>query len=471
VPSGYTYNVLYQNVPPQVQQPAMTERPDLDGNYSQGATIRTYTWTRENLPPITNEPYMSSEDTYRSSLRFQLVAYEDPWNNLKFLETWDELGQTAQRWYLDDYCNKSKDAKKLAQSVTEGLTDPKEKSRAIYKYVTSEYKTVYDYASYYYAHDKMSELLETRSGSGEGKNLLLIEMHNGVGISAWPVLISTRAHGRFDPNYPDLRQFNYMIAFVQFDGKHEFLDAASRLSPYGLLPPKCLTTGGLLIDGAESQLVRIPEPGIYSGRTDRTRMYVDADGLVTCSTKCNFRGYYASLYGGRYERNTPEDFVEDYFLERLGSGYTMGNFECRLDSADCFVMAADYTVEDMAIRLDDNMLIKPVSFAFRSNPFESEKRFFPVDFNYPFTYKNVAEIFSEVPVTEYTLPEDIDLDIGGASFTRECRQTDSSVMIVSTLIIAKPEFLPVTYKRLRKFFDQVALTSEDEVIAIMAAGE
>lgn len=467
LPGGFVYNVLYQNVPPQFKEPTMEERPDFDSRY-EGATIKTFTWVRENLPPITDEPYMSSEDDYRSSLRFQIVSYEDPWNKLNFQKGWEKLGQEVQDGF-DDYCNKRKDIKKLSEEVTAGLATPREKSQAIFEFVTSEYVTTYEYNYWYFAREKIADLLQEKSGTGEEKNILLVEMHQAVDIPAWTVMISTRSNSKFDPGYPDLRQFDYIIAFVQFGNDYEFLDCANKLSPYGLLPPQCLTNGGLLVDGEKSQLVRIREKAIFSGRTDRTRMYVDSEGQVTCSTSCDFRGYYASMYGRRYERKQPDEFIEDYFMSRMDTEYTLGNYECRLDSADSFVMTVDYTAEDMVTQLDNNLLIKPVSYAYRSNPFKSEKRFFPVDFNYPFTYKNAVEIFVADDVGQYILPEDVSHRVAGASFVRESKTTDSSVVVVSTLIIDQPEFAPNVYSRLRNFFEQVALASEDEVTAILVS--
>ncbi len=465
IPSGFVYNVMYQNVPPQHREAAMSERLDMDSPYA-GATVKTYTWKRENLPPITDEPYMSCEDDYRSSLRFQLVRYEDSRHNISFLKDWTQLGEQAQGW-LDDYCNKDDDIERLARDITAGLASEREKSKAIFDHVTSEYSTTYQYNDWYMAREKMAGLLEEKSGTAEEKNILLVKMHAAANIPAWPVLISLRSHGKLDPGIPDLRQFNYVIAYVQFQSGFEYVDCANKLSLYGLLPPQCLTNGGLLLDGEKSQLVRVREKGVYSGRSDLTRMYVDREGLVTCSSSCDFRGYYASGYGRDYERSKPEEFVEDRLVKRLDIEYTLGDYACRLDSADSFVMTIDYTASDLEEQLDNNLLITPVSYAYRSNPFKSEKRFFPVDFTYPFTYRNAVEVFVQDSVTQFILPEDLSHSISGASFTRECKTTDSSAIVISTLSIEKPEFSPTAYSALRDFFDKVALASEDEVTAVL----
>jgi len=470
VPTGYVYNVLYQNVPPMFREPQVEERLDMDGNLSLRETIKTFTWEQRDLYPITDEPYMSSKYDYRSSLRFQIVSYDYRGFKWDYWEGWDKKAEYLEKDF-GEYQNAKGDIRKLAEQITSGLTTPREKSRAIYDLLVSEYRTTDDYKSYYLGHDRMSELLETKSGTGEEKNLLLVQMHQDANIPAWPVMISTRDHAKLDPDYPDLRQFNYVIAFVQFDDDYEFLDCSSRLTPYGLLPPNCLVNGGLLLDGKESQLVKVRSKTVYSGRSDQTTMSIGADGLVTCSTLCSFRGYYASNYGKRYEEATPEDFVKDNFLSNLNTEYQLGQYECRLDSADSFVMTVDYTAPDLANRLDNNLVIRPVGYAFRNNPFESKKRFFPVDFNYPFTYKNVVNIRVTDSVREYLLPVDTVITIPGASFTRACRRAGSAATVTTTLIIEKPEFLPAAYPQLRNFFDQVARASEDDVTAVLIASD
>jgi transglutaminase-like putative cysteine protease len=466
IPNGYIYNVSYYNIPPYLTEPIVTERPDMDSHLTYRNTLKTFKWELVHLPPIKDEPYMASKNDYRSSLRFTIVSYTYRGMERKYLKSWVELGEIMQK-HFDDYEDKKKDTRKLAEQATAGLTDPRAKSRALYDYVTAEFATVEDIDGRWLAHDHSSGMLKEKKGNGEEKNLLLIKMHQAIGLEAWSVMISTRDHAKFDSKFPDLRQFNYIIAYVQFSDGYKFLDCAGRLSPYGLLPPRCITTGGLLVDGSESQVIRIKQKGLYSGRTDRTRMYINEFGQASCSTQCSFRGYYASLYGRRYEDKQPDEFVEEYFLDRLDIEYALGDYDCRLDSADSFVMTADYTPEGLVTPLDNNLLINPVSYAFRSNPFESERRFFPVDFSYPFTYKNVVELFVTSDVEQYLLPDDVTHQIDGATFTRKSTVTDSSVIMISTLLIEQPEFKPPVYSDVRELFAKVALATEDEVTAIL----
>jgi len=465
--SGFTYNVSYQNVPPQERQPTEEVRPDVDrgGAYK----IITYTWRQTNLPPITDEPYMAAEENYRSSLKFQLVKYEDPYNNIVFVESWPKLGEDFQE-SLDIYCNKRKDIRKLAEEVTAGLSTPLDKSKALYRYVARNYATADDYIYKFFVHEKADKMLEEMRGSEEEKNLLLTWLHQESGLRAWPVLISTRYNGLVNPQNTSLQQFDHIISYVQFADTYVLLDAQHETSPYGLLPPECLVDVGFMIDGDQSALIRIEMLNTLSYRADVTRMFVDQDGLAVCSTECRLSGYWASSYGRWYERKEPEEFAHEYFVDRLPGECTLGGYSCALDTTNEFVATIDFTSSDLVTKLDNNLVIKPIIFSYRNNPFKSEKRFFPVDFMYPFTYHSITIISLADSMAEVTPPKPLAFEMAGASFERSTIVDDGLVTVSTKLVIEKPLFSPAGYGMLRQFFDNVAQSCEDELAVVLASG-
>lgn len=470
---GFNYHVSYQNVPRKDQQPAKEERLDvaraseMRGTFQKKPTLVTYSWRLQNLPPITDEPYMGSKDDYRSSMRFQLLSWENRYNFITYVDTWEEFGEERQE-RLDDYCNREKECKKLALNLVEGITDPARQSRVLFDHVSSRYKTSSNYRNWYFVKKKMSEFLEDKYGSAEAKNLLLVELHKSIGITAYPVLISTRDKSKFNPEFPDLRQFNHLIAYVEYGDEYYLIDASNKMTPYGILPPNCLVEGGFMVDGKNSSLVSFSAVPVNSYRLDRTRIYLNTDdGVAVCSSKCTFTGYYASRYGVRYDKTEPSDFIDDYFLDRVEGSVTRGNFDCSMDSTGIFTVEFDYYSDDIIEMFGENLIIKPVSYAFVSNPFKKEKRFFPVDFMYPFTYQNIVEIYFEDSAQSIMVPDELILEIPGARFVRKGVVDDSSTIISSKLTIENPVFRPIAYRRLRNFFEQIAQASHAEVIVVL----
>lgn len=465
---GFTYNVSYHNMPVQARTPVTVETPDLDrgGSYR----TRTFTWTMTDLPPITDEPYMAAEENYRSSLKFQIVKYEDRYNHIVYVEDWNKLGKDYQK-RLDNYYNKRKDIRKLAEQITDGLTSPVEKSKALFAYVVQNFATSTDYSSRFFVHKKISTMLKEKRGSEEERNLLLTWLHQEADVEAWPLLISTRNNGFINPQNPSLQQFNHLICYVQFDNAYILLDAQYEKAPYGLLTPRCLVDMGFLIDQDRYPLIKLEALPTTSYRADITKMVIDSDGVAACSSRCRFSGYWATMYGRRYDRKEPEEFARDYFIDRLPGECNLGGYNCILDTTSEFVATIDFTSPDLVVALDNNLLIKPVSYAYRQNPFKSKKRFFPVDFMYPFTYHNITEIILLDSVVEYHPVADLAFDIAGASFVRQTEITDSSIIVGFKMVIDKVLFKPTAYTNLRNFFDKIALSSEDEIAVVLAPRE
>jgi hypothetical protein len=131
----------------------------------------------------------------------------------------------------------------------------------------------------------------------------------------------------------------------------------------------------------------------------------------------------------------------------------------------------DYTSDDLAELLDNNLIVKTVRYVFRENPFKRQRRFFPVDFQYQLTYRNVMEVAVDGEIEESVLPEDLTCSCGGATFDRKTAVRGPLVVVESKLVIDKPQFLPTSYASLREFFDKVALSSQDELAFVLAAGE
>ena len=465
---GFVYNVAYHNIPVQTRTPITVETRDLDrgGEYK----IRTFTWTMTDLPPITDEPYMAAEENYRSNLKFQIVKYEDRYNNIVYVKGWKELGERYQK-RLDDYNNKRKDIRKLVEQITEGLTTPIEKSKALFAYVVQNFATSTDYSNWLFVHEKISTMLEEKRGSEEERNYLLACLHQEAGVEAWPLLISTRDNGLINPQNPSLQPFNHLICYVQFDNSYILLDAQYEKAPYGLLTPRCLVDMGFLIDEDRYPLIKLEALPTTSYRADVTKMVIDSDGVAACSSQCRFSGYWATMYGRRYDQKEPEEFAEEYFIDRLPSECNLGSHNCILDTTSEFVATIDFTAQDLVVALDNNLLIKPVSYAYRQNPFKSEKRFFPVDFMYPFTYHNITEIILLDSAIEYQPVPDLSFEISGASFVRQTEITDSSLIVGSKMVIEKALFAPSAYNHLRGFFDKVAQCSEDEVAVVLSPGK
>jgi len=462
--AGFNYNVQCQNCPPQCRDPRVEERPDVEHT---GFNIRTYIWTAENLPPVTDEPYMAASVNYIAALWFQLLTYESRYSKIKFVEDWDQLGGKAQEW-IDGYNNKGKDIAKLAAEIVGDETVPLKKSRLIYSYVMKNYVRILDYKYWYFGDEHIAQLLTEKQGTPESFNLLITLLHRAAGIESWPVLISSRSRGVVNVQNPSLQQFDHMISFVQFANNYVLLDARYKNTPYGILPPNSLVEVGFLIDGEKSQLIKVDMLPAASNRVDLTTIRIDSTGTANCQSQCRMTGYWASYYARRAEARTDEEVVKDYMMGRLNCNYEMAAHEIYLDSSDQFVADVDFTTPDLVETLDNNYILKPVNYDYRTNPFKKEKRFFPVDFQYPFQYVSITNFVVPETMSEVQLPSDTMIEINGARFSRTAAKGDSTVSLTLKLVIDRPTYQPSEYSALRSLFSFIAETSEAEMVVSTA---
>lgn len=468
----YSYD-LY-NVPSECREPKVEKVIDARtaSTMANPQFFYKYTWEVENLRPLKEHvPYASYVNDYRSSVKLQLASVRNAYENEQLLESWPKLGDRLTTHLVDEYSNTGGDVKRLAKEIAGSKSQPAEISQALYEYVCGEFQTTADYRTQFSVNDKMSDLLQKRAGAGEEKNLLLVQLHRALGIEALPVLIGTRDFGRFDPNRPGVLQFNYLVAFVHIDSSWEFLDAASRYYPYGILTPNCLTGGGLLLEGDKSDLVKITIRGVESVRVDSTRMVITPDGNVQCSTKTTFTGYTAARYAEWYDSESPIDFFEDYYARGLGPSTKVVEHSCGRDSLDDLIARVVMTTSDLVENLEGNLIVKPATFTFRENPFESSERDLPVDFVHPSTFITVTEILPSTVPESFILPSDTSFQINGAMFTRRCASTGSSAVIETVLSIGKSVFSQGDYSLVREFFAQVAAAQHAEVALPAASGQ
>ncbi len=451
---GFTYSTISTNVPYYQRDPVEYE--------GKAKNDKCFKWTCTNLPAITTEPYMSAVSDYLSSIYVELSEYKGNGIKIKFKKEWGELGEAATK-VVDSYAGNGKDIKKLVATITDTSSAKQEsRARTIYRYVCDSIKTKGPGGNL--ASGSLKDIIKQRYGSSNDKNILLTEMLKQAGIDAWPVWISTRDNGAFKPQVYQIAQLNHIITYAVVDSVGLFLDASTRYCPYGTLPPNSMSNGGVILDGENSEPIRIFTVIPNSQRKDITEMTIDSNGDVSCSTSVALSGFFMSSYGALYEAEEPDSFVIDRFLDKMSDDFKLGTytfvvdtdgFECQLDM--------NYTVNDGAETLDRNVLVSPLVSLFRTNPFTLKKREFPVDFQYPFTYENIVKIHCTDSATLIQKPPDTSFFIDGAKYLYNITVDGSTVTVYSKLILERPQFISKQYADLRQFFVNIEEVNQQQV--------
>ena len=257
-----------------------------EGNSNQ------YRWVINDMPALREEPYITTLEDYKAKIEFQLSKYVFPGGPVQnYLSTWEELAEELrQDAEFGGALKGTKKIRNLAQALTAGVEDPREKLMLIHDYVRSN--ITWDGKFTYYASDRLDKVVEAGSGSIADQTMILIAMLRSVGIEAYPVLLSTRSHGAVTRLYPLLTQFNYLVAHVNVRGKEYLVDSTDPMAPVGLLPLHAISGAGWLISDAGTQWVPVKSSFKYVNLV-KMEGEIDEHGRLSGKLTASSDGYGA----------------------------------------------------------------------------------------------------------------------------------------------------------------------------------
>lgn len=122
----------------------------------------------------------------------------------------------------------------LADSLTQGITEPRAQAQALYDWVRTHirYVAIFLERGGWQPHG-VDEILAAGYGDCKDKATLLGALLQAKGIASTPVLIDS-GPGYWMPELPVTQLFNHMITYVP--SLDLYLDATERWAPFGVLP-------------------------------------------------------------------------------------------------------------------------------------------------------------------------------------------------------------------------------------------
>jgi uncharacterized protein DUF3857 len=206
-----------------------------------------YYYKMKSVPSLKFEPFMGAYRDYLQRVEFQLsqLAYpnqipEDIRSNwpalAKSLLESDYFGVPMKRNLSvpDDY----------KKAVASAKSD-KEKMLTIFKYVQKRMN--FNGIVTFYCENAKSAW-DKKSGSVAEINIILINLLKDAGLTVYPILASTRFHGRIVTAFPFLEQFNEVLVYVGLGEEIYILDASDKYNPAHLIPNDVLGTEAFVVD-------------------------------------------------------------------------------------------------------------------------------------------------------------------------------------------------------------------------------
>jgi predicted Zn-dependent protease/transglutaminase-like putative cysteine protease len=314
---------------------------DVQPVITEDGAQKVYTWHTSHLDPAP-----------KGKKKKKSAADREPSIQFTTFHDWAEVGA----WYdalQKDRVEVTPEISAKSQELTKGLTTDEDKIKAIYTYVSTQFRYIgVDFGVGRYQPHHATEVLDNQYGDCKDKHTLLASLLKAAGYTAWPALIKPDAKLR--PDVPSPAQFNHVITAVQLNGKTQWLDSTAETSPFGLLLATLRDQQALLIpDNAPAYLVTTPADPPYPMFDHWTATgTLSADGEFKGHFVINMRDDSEVIFRTVY-RNMPRsdwDKFTQSMLNYEGFGGTVTNADTSPpnDLAQPFRITLDYDRKDFS---------------------------------------------------------------------------------------------------------------------------
>ena len=448
------------------QNVGTTMSPEMKySNRSVDYQVNVTRYDLEQVPALESEPFVSDMDNFRGAVKYELQYIKYPDTPVEYYTTsWE---QVIERIYESDEFGAQIKRTNFLKEPLDQILDPEmnanQKVMAIYRHIQEH--MVWNGLHGYYTDKGLKKAYEERKGNIGDINLLMIAMMREAGLQADPVLISTRDHGI--PIVPTIEGFNYVVGSVQYGNGSVLLDASSKLTQPGLLPPRAINWLGKVIDQSGSFTNITLYPSDPSKETHFIQAQLDEDGAVRGKMRSQYTDYFAMSYRQEHGGLSDEAYQEQ-FQKELGD-LEIGKIEIKnqgqLDKP--VLRQFDFQGSDLTSAAGDLVYFSPLLFLKRSeNPFKLETREYPIDFVHPWNRKYVFTIILPEGYHIESVPEDIAMalpdNIGGFSYQTKLMGGSIQLMVEEHIDMAviSPEYYPAV----RELFKKIVEKQSEQVV-------
>jgi len=467
IPQIFRFSVQPSIVDPiEDKQEIITESISMDEGFMETKVLKS-NYIMRNLKGIKAEPYMGSAKDYMQRLEFQMTQIHYNENRVQDLSVkWSDVIKN-KLMKADDFGlqleSSVPNSKPLVEEAKQ-IADPESRMKFIYYTLRRSISWNGD-EDYVFTDKGINNAWESKTGNVADINLLLIKLLNDAGIKATPILFSTRDHGLVVPNYPDLNQFNSVMAYVVLGDRTFVLDATDKFTYYKLVPEKIVNTNGFLVEGINGRWKEI-----LSGKS-RYKVMAAVQGQIDESGNMKGSGLINSYDYARVQRaeewvQDKQKFRDEYFIKPYPA---LQIEEITINNLDADSMPLEQKVKfnsTLNSSGDYRYFSLNIFSDLEQNPFIADNRMSDIDFG----VQQYFTVFGNYTIpTGYVfdgLPENISLSTSdnGIVFNRTV-QVDANLLNVKMTLDFKRSFYPASsYSEFKDFYKKLFDKLNEQVV-------
>jgi len=467
LPPGFTYGTVWADHPP-------AEAANLEG--------RGWRWEMKDIPGIDLDrvPLSPSPESLAGRMT---VHYTGPGLPATTDGSWKSVGEWYDALFRDQVTSTPEIAAK-ALELTAGKTDFYDKTEAIAEFVQKQVRYVaIEVGIGGYRPHAAGDIFRNRYGDCKDKAALVSAMLSAVGVHAAVVVVDTEH--RVNPDAPSIvsdhvitaievpkgysSQRLHSVVTTQSGRRYLIFDPTWDKTPFGQLEHELQGSYGILIEGADSQIIQLPvlDPAFNTIR--RTASFrLDSDGVlkgtVTEKRFGDVSEYRREIYA-KGDAKQQVDFL-DHALERDFTAFTVTNVKAEnVDSLNQdFTLSYSLSADRYAKAMGPLLMVRPRVLGDLGIDTDHKPRTVPIDLGE--TMQAVDEYSIELPdgYSIDEIPDPVKLDLGFAAYQSDIAVEGNTLHYKRTYTIRQIMLSADRYADVQKLAGIIAADEESRAV-------
>jgi hypothetical protein len=439
-----------------------------DGTNSSPYTLEIETKAMANIPSLPDEPFMSSFRDNVQNIRYQLVSLRPIGGFIKTgSDTWAKVGGKL----IDDEDFGGQLKRKLNNeeaiiSKAKALKTDDEKIAYVFNEVKNAMK--WNGNDDWYTIDGTYRAWENKTGNSAEINLILYHLLKLSGLEVYPMVVSTREHGKVSPYYTSTIQFNRAVAYIPVDStKNYILDATGKYNLYNETPAELLNSSGLFIDKPKNQYDMV-----FLHKETPVRQVVLISGEIKPNGKLEGNAQISSTSYNkihaieRYKKDGEKKYID--YLSDNDNNLKISSFKMENMDVDSLPLTQKINFNlDLAGSDENYIYLNPNLFtSLKTNAFLSEKRMTDIDFGYlqNYTISSVYKIPAGYKADALPKSVTIIMPDKSVSFKRLVAEQDGSIIVRYSINYNKVSYPKDDYPDFHEFFKKMHEMLNEQII-------
>lgn len=423
-------------------------------------------YAMSNIPALRDEPYISCTQDYLQKVEIRPQAINTAMERVNLVRNWP--GVIKGLLEDEDFgIQLKREIPRTADLDAElkKLTDPYQKMLAIHSYVRKNME--WNGYTSIWALDGVRSAWKDKKGTVGEINLILVNLLKDAGLSAAPILVSTKDNGRVSTMVAGINQFNKVMAYVTINEKVYVLDATEKYTPSGLIPLEVLASEGLVIEK--------PETFKWGWKPLWDNMHQIKD-LIQVNAEINEKGemkgnvMVLSYDYSRVQRlpvlKSGKDKLKEKFFTTDIAGFATDSFQVQNDDVDTLPLIQN---ANFSFPLSSSGEYKyfPVNLftGLEKNPFVADNRFSDIFFGANQAYQLNAQITIPEGYEFETLPKNMRMIMPDTTIDMRRRfQVNGNLMMATISVEFKSPIYAVSdYDIFKEFFNKMSDMLNEQV--------